>query len=97
MFEFADVIAEGWVGAVYAEFVEDYGEAGDGEAFEEAAGEWRLDQLDPRAWRARVAWVPQDPVLQHGTVESNTGSRARRSSWPPVARRLETIRVSPKW
>ena len=38
---------------------------------EEAAGEWRLDQLDPRAWRARVAWVPQDPVLQHGTVESN--------------------------
>lgn len=38
---------------------------------EEAAGERRLDQLDPRAWRARVAWVPQDPVLQHGTVESN--------------------------
>ena len=38
---------------------------------EEAGGERRLDQLDTRAWRARVAWVPQDPVLQHGTVESN--------------------------
>jgi ATP-binding cassette subfamily C protein CydCD len=38
---------------------------------EEAAGERRLDQLDLRAWRASVAWVPQDPVLQHGTVESN--------------------------
>jgi ATP-binding cassette subfamily C protein CydCD len=38
---------------------------------EEATGERRLDQLDMRAWRARVAWVPQDPVLRHGTVESN--------------------------
>ena len=38
---------------------------------EEATGERSLDQLDMLAWRARVAWVPQDPVLQHGTVESN--------------------------
>jgi thiol reductant ABC exporter CydD subunit len=38
---------------------------------EEAAGERTLDRLDMRAWRARIAWVPQDPVLQHGTVESN--------------------------
>jgi ATP-binding cassette subfamily C protein CydCD len=38
---------------------------------EEGIGERSLGQLDPRAWRARVAWVPQDPVLQHGTVESN--------------------------
>ena len=38
---------------------------------EEAAGERQLDQLDVRTWRDRVAWVPQDPVLQHGTVESN--------------------------
>jgi thiol reductant ABC exporter CydD subunit len=38
---------------------------------EEATGERRLDQLDIAAWRACVAWVPQDPVLQHGTVESN--------------------------
>jgi ATP-binding cassette, subfamily C, bacterial CydCD len=38
---------------------------------EEANGERSLDQLDLRAWRAAVAWVPQDPVLQHGTVESN--------------------------
>ncbi|MGH3208359.1 MAG: thiol reductant ABC exporter subunit CydD [Trebonia sp.] len=38
---------------------------------EEATGERRLDRLDMRAWRAYVAWVPQDPVLQHGTVESN--------------------------
>jgi ATP-binding cassette, subfamily C, bacterial CydCD len=38
---------------------------------EEAAGERYLDRLDVRTWRDRVAWVPQDPVLQHGTVESN--------------------------
>jgi ATP-binding cassette subfamily C protein CydCD len=38
---------------------------------EEISGERDLSQLDPRAWRAQVAWVPQDPVLQHGTVESN--------------------------
>ncbi len=38
---------------------------------EDADGERGLDQLDPRSWRARVAWVPQDPVLQHGTVASN--------------------------
>src|SRR6201999_148434 len=38
---------------------------------EEATGERSLDQLDLRAWRARGAWVPQAPVLQHGPVESN--------------------------
>ena len=38
---------------------------------EDATGERSLDQLDMLVWRARVAWVPQDPVLQHGTVESN--------------------------
>ena len=38
---------------------------------EEAGRERSLARLDPRAWRARVAWVPQDPVLRHGTVESN--------------------------
>jgi thiol reductant ABC exporter CydD subunit len=38
---------------------------------EEATGEQRLDGLDMGTWRAHVAWVPQDPVLQHGTVESN--------------------------
>ncbi|MGD0701044.1 MAG: thiol reductant ABC exporter subunit CydD [Trebonia sp.] len=48
---------------------------------EEAAGERRLDQLDMRAWRARVAWVPQDPVLQHGTVASNI-----RLGWPDAPR-----------
>jgi thiol reductant ABC exporter CydD subunit len=38
---------------------------------EDATGERLLSQLDLRAWRANVAWVAQDPVLQHGTVESN--------------------------
>jgi ATP-binding cassette subfamily C protein CydCD len=38
---------------------------------EDAAGERTLDQLDLRSWRARVAWVPQDPVLQRGTVAAN--------------------------
>lgn len=38
---------------------------------EEVTGERSLDQLDMGAWRAQIAWVPQDPVLQHGTVESN--------------------------
>jgi thiol reductant ABC exporter CydD subunit len=38
---------------------------------EEADGERSLGELDLSAWRACVAWVPQDPVLQHGTVESN--------------------------
>ena len=48
---------------------------------EEATGERRLDQLDLPAWRANVAWVPQDPVLQHGTVESNI-----RLGWPDAPR-----------
>ena len=48
---------------------------------EEAVGERSLSQLDLRTWRARVAWVPQDPVLQHGTVESNI-----RLGWPSAPR-----------
>ena len=30
-----------------------------------------LVDLDPEAWRARVAWVPQAPHLFHGTVADN--------------------------
>ncbi|HEX5121255.1 MAG TPA: thiol reductant ABC exporter subunit CydD [Pseudonocardiaceae bacterium] len=38
---------------------------------EEAGGEWRLDDLEMADWRACTAWVPQEPVLQAGTVASN--------------------------
>lgn len=30
-----------------------------------------LDELDPAAWRRRVAWVPQDPTLIAGSVADN--------------------------
>jgi ATP-binding cassette subfamily C protein CydD len=30
-----------------------------------------LESLDPRAWRAQVAWVPQLPHLFHGSVAAN--------------------------
>ncbi|WP_433038265.1 thiol reductant ABC exporter subunit CydD [Actinomycetospora sp. CA-053990] len=30
-----------------------------------------LDDLDPEAWRARIAWVPQRPVLVVGSVADN--------------------------
>jgi thiol reductant ABC exporter CydD subunit len=54
-----------------------------GVVIEEGTGERSLGQLDMRAWRAQVAWVPQDPVLQHGTVESNI--RLGRPDAPPEA------------
>jgi thiol reductant ABC exporter CydD subunit len=54
-----------------------------GVVIEEDTGERSLGQLDMRAWRAQVAWVPQDPVLQHGTVESNI--RLGRPDAPPEA------------
>jgi ATP-binding cassette, subfamily C, bacterial CydCD len=47
-----------------------------------------LADIDPDAWRGRVAWVAQDPVLFPGTVESNI-----RLGWdhaPPAA--LEAAR-----
>jgi thiol reductant ABC exporter CydD subunit len=34
-------------------------------------GEADLTEIDPDDWRSRVAWLPQDPVLFHGTVASN--------------------------
>ena len=40
-------------------------------------GETDLSAIDPDGWRARLAWVPQDPVLFRGTVESNI-----RLGWP---------------
>jgi ATP-binding cassette subfamily C protein CydD len=30
-----------------------------------------LDEIDPAAWRARVAWVPQQPHLFHGSIVDN--------------------------
>jgi ATP-binding cassette subfamily C protein CydCD len=43
----------------------------------ETASETDLSAIDPDGWRSRLAWVPQDPVLFHGTVESNI-----RLGWP---------------
>ena len=34
-------------------------------------GDTELAQLEPAAWRTRVAWVPQRPYLFHGTVDDN--------------------------
>ena len=34
-------------------------------------GDVPLDAIDPGAWRANVAWVPQRPHLFHGTVADN--------------------------
>ncbi len=34
-------------------------------------GDTKLAQLEPAAWRTRVAWVPQRPYLFHGTVDDN--------------------------
>jgi ATP-binding cassette, subfamily C, bacterial CydCD len=59
---------------------------------EEAVGERSLSQLDLRAWRARVAWVPQDPVLQHGTVASNI--RLGQPDAPPAAVERAALRAA---
>ncbi len=40
-------------------------------------GDSNLADICPDAWRSRVAWVPQQPVLFDGTVESNI-----RLGWP---------------
>jgi ATP-binding cassette subfamily C protein CydCD len=53
-----------------------------------------------RAWRAQVAWVPQDPVLQHGTVESNIRlgrpdalpEAVERAAWRAALREVELDR-----
>ena len=34
-------------------------------------GEVDLTEIDLDAWRSRVGWLPQDPVLFHGTVAGN--------------------------
>jgi len=35
------------------------------------AGEARLDEIAPQDWRRQVAWVPQRPFLQEGSVREN--------------------------
>jgi len=44
---------------------------------EAADGQADLAEIDPEAWRSRIAWVAQDPVLFAGSVESNI-----RLGWP---------------
>ncbi|GAA4880860.1 thiol reductant ABC exporter subunit CydD [Actinomycetospora straminea] len=52
-----------------------------------------LDELDPAAWRARVAWVPQRPVLVAGTVADNVRLGAPDAPDAAVARAVRVARV----
>jgi thiol reductant ABC exporter CydD subunit len=47
-----------------------------------------LRHVDPRAWRARIAWVPQRCTLFAGTVEDNVRLARPRASARDVARAL---------
>lgn len=65
---------------------------------EEAGGERSLDRLEMDAWRACVAWVPQEPVLLRGTVASNIrlGVRgARREAVEQAMRAAALHEVAP--
>ncbi|PVZ06292.1 thiol reductant ABC exporter subunit CydD [Actinomycetospora cinnamomea] len=52
-----------------------------------------LDDLDPEAWRARIAWVPQRPVLVAGTVADNIRLGAPDASDRAVGRAARAARV----
>ncbi|MDD7967898.1 thiol reductant ABC exporter subunit CydD [Actinomycetospora lemnae] len=52
-----------------------------------------LDELDPAAWRARIAWVPQRPVLVAGTVADNVRLGAPEAPDAAVARAVRVARV----
>ncbi|HEX6696383.1 MAG TPA: thiol reductant ABC exporter subunit CydD [Solirubrobacteraceae bacterium] len=53
-----------------------------------ACGGVDLRHVDPRAWRARVAWVEQRPTMFAGTVEDNVRLARPEASSHDVARAL---------
>ncbi len=61
-----------------------------------------LDEIDLAAWRARVAWVPQQPHLFHGTIADNIrlarsdASEADVSAAAQAAQAHEFIRQLPQ-
>ena len=65
-------------------------------------GETPLATLDPDVWRARIAWVPQQPRLFYGTVADNlrlarpAGSQEELEEAARMANALDFIRALPQ-
>jgi ATP-binding cassette subfamily C protein CydD len=65
-------------------------------------GETPLATLDPDAWRARIAWVPQQPRLFYGTVADNlrlarpAASQEEMEEAGRLANALDFIRALPQ-
>lgn len=53
-----------------------------------------LDDLDLEQWRARLAWVPQQPALLPGTIAENVAHGAPGASAPRIRRALDAAGAS---
>ncbi len=52
-----------------------------------------LEQIEPDAWRARVAWLPQRPTLFHGTLLGNVTVGREGATGAEIERALRLARV----